>query len=85
MRIFADKFHKEAGDHKTILNEINNFKQMVTDNKRMIFTYQEEFQKKLIEMEDTNKDFHIMLENSKSLFEVRINFTLSGVSNKIEN
>ncbi len=70
LRLFVDKFNKEAGDHKTLLSEIYGFKQMVSENKKMILTFQEEFQKKLFELDDSNKNYNIMLENSKILFEV---------------
>jgi hypothetical protein len=70
LRLFADNFHKEVGDHKLIINEINNFKQMVTDNKKLITTFHEDFEKKLYEMNDNNLNYHNKLESSKSLIEV---------------
>lgn len=70
LRLFVDKFNKEASDHKTLLSEIYGFKQMVNDNKKMIITFQEDFQRKLFELDESNKNYNIMLENSKTLFEV---------------
>lgn len=70
LRLFADNFQKEVGDHKLILNEINTFKQMVTDNKKLITNFHEDFGKKLYEMNENNLSYYTNLESSKSLIEV---------------
>jgi hypothetical protein len=68
--LFADNFHKEVGDYKGMLNEITGFKQMVTENKKLFLSFQEDFQNKLLEMNDKNAAQQVMIENSKNLFNV---------------
>jgi hypothetical protein len=70
LRLFADNFHKEVGDYKGMLNEITGFKQMVTENKKLFLSFQEDFQNKLLEMNDKNAAQQVMIENSKNLFNV---------------
>ena len=73
MRIYIDNFNKDIGDQKLILNEINNFKQIANENKKNIVNFQEDFEKKLNDINQSNNNYHLQFENTKSLMEVRFN------------
>ena len=53
-----------------MLNEISGFKQMVAENKKLFFSFQEDFQTKLMEMNEKHSAQQEMIDNSKTLFEV---------------
>ena len=65
-----DNFLKEIGEYKYVTSEINVFKQNIMDNKKLVLIFQEDFDKKLTEINMRNNTVSSVNDNAKINVEV---------------
>jgi len=54
LKLTMDNFLKEIGEFKHIANEVNQMKQSINENRKLVLIFQEDFDKKLVEIKMKN-------------------------------
>ena len=76
LKLTMDNFLKEIGEYKYVNSEINVVKQSIMDNKKLVLIFQEDFDRKLTEINMRNNNVNYVCDNAKINVEVfnKINF-----------
>jgi len=69
LKLTMDNFLKEIGEFKHIANEVNQMKQSINENRKLVLIFQEDFDKKLVEIKMKTSNAINFVENNKSSIE----------------
>ena len=74
LKYTIENFYREIGEFKFIKNEINLIKQSTVDNKKLVLIFQDDFEKKINELNLRNYNSNTLFDSTRISLEVLLRF-----------